>query len=146
MTAMWKWLRSRRKGAEVGELSALNEHLKGLISNLADTSQQPKTADPTIEKLVERIEAVERRMEQVHEDAMRYLQQGAARHKRADRIDKKINEERDGALDDETQDLPAMEMPEPAEPTQNPLDYAEKLSDSLEYGREMLRKQGIAPL
>lgn len=69
----------RRKLTTEGTLAAEIERISTQISDLATTSEQPKTVDSDV---MERLEAVERRMEVVHSDALKYLQKAAAAEQR----------------------------------------------------------------
>ncbi len=92
--ATWAYHNSRKANIETPsppDLSPLVEEIQKL-----QTSKQP-------DDILNRIESLETRFERLHKDALRYLQQGAQRHKRASDLA--------GEFEEEEEVAPQIEMP-----------------------------------
>jgi hypothetical protein len=109
------------------------EHLAELFtSNNEKTDSVTTPVDP--EGIVGRLEELERRMEKLHKDSLRYLQQGTQRHRRAQELSGLEEDE-----DSETlEQIPIPDMSNNVTPDQ--------AHDDLEWGKAQLSKQGVQPI
>jgi len=93
---------SRELQTAVGQMGeqlkvAVVDAVKTVATSSTQPAGQPGDRVPVSGELLERVEALERRMEQVHGECLRFLQSASQRLKRAEDAERRMGEDDDGA-------------------------------------------------
>jgi hypothetical protein len=120
-------------GIRASEKSRLPPELMSFMSEFSDRNNI-KTPPEPVQGLVSRIEELELRMERLHKDALRYLQQGSTRHKRAEQMLEAAGEEAEDAIPPQASiDFPTVTDEQPVE-------------NDLAWAAQELKKRGEVPV
>lgn len=122
----------RNGGSGQVDMTPLLEAIAALQQQAAPENGQAETP-VRLGDILERLESLETRFERLHQDSLRYLQQGAQRHKRAEQLleDQQSADEMDGP-------------PETAQPVL-PFPEQEEQTD-MAWAADQIRKRGETPL
>ena len=79
-------------GVTVISMRAIGRRIDRVVADLP-RGNDLDTTDPVLKDLAQRIESVERRMETLHEESLRYLKKGSSALQRAKRLSADVEEE-----------------------------------------------------